>query len=121
MDMITGSNKDVELPESAGGLSRRAVLLMTATVAAGAATGISGVLAQTPPAAGFGAPVVELYVPTGLLTLEQKSAMVKGITDVVLGAMKLPLDPARRLFVAIVETADGGFGVNGQVFVPPRK
>ena len=119
MDVITGSNQDVELPESAGGLSRRAVLLMTATVAAAAATGMSRVLAQ--PAASFGAPVVELYVPTGLLTLEQKSAMVKGITDVVLGAMKLPLDPARRLFVAILETADGGFGVNGQVFVPPRK
>jgi phenylpyruvate tautomerase PptA (4-oxalocrotonate tautomerase family) len=115
------SNKGVELQESAGGLSRRAVLLMTATVAAGAATGMSGSLAQTAPAASFGAPVVELYVPAGLLTLEQKSAMVKGFTDVVLGAMKLPPDPTRRLFVAIMETAEGGFGVDGQVFVPPRK
>jgi hypothetical protein len=47
--------------------------------------------------------------------------LIKGITDVVLGAIKLPADPARRLFVEIIETADGGFGVNGQVFVPPKQ
>ena len=47
--------------------------------------------------------------------------MVKGLTDVVLGAMKLTPDPARRLFVAIIETAEGGFGVDGQVYVSPRK
>ena len=56
-----------------------------------------------------------------MLTLEQKSAMVKGLTGVVLGAMKLPPEPARRLFVAIIETAEGGFGVDGQVYGPPRK
>ena len=44
--------------------------------------------------------------------------MIKGITDVVLGATKQPPDPAKRLFVQIFETAEGGFGVNGQVFVP---
>jgi 4-oxalocrotonate tautomerase len=121
MDTMAKSNRDVELQESAGGLSRRAVLLASATVAAGAAIGMSGAVAQTASAASFGAPVVELYVPAGLLTLEQKSAMVKGLTDVVRGAMKLPPDPTRRLFVAIMETAEGGFGVNGQVFVPPRK
>ena len=47
--------------------------------------------------------------------------MIKGITDVVLGAMKQPADPAKRLFVQIFETAEGGFGVNGQVFVPRIK
>jgi len=100
-------------------LSRRDVLRMTATVAAAAA--VPGVLGQTAPAASFGAPVVELYVPAGVLTLEQKSAVVKGFTDVILGAMKLPPDPARRLFVAIIETAEGGFGVNGKVFAPRGK
>jgi hypothetical protein len=35
---------------------------------------------------------------------------------VVYGALKLPPDPARRLFVTIVETAEGGFGVNGKVY-----
>lgn len=102
-------------------LSRRAMLMMTAAAAAGAATGVPAVRAQTAPATGFGAPVVELYVPAGALTLEQKSALVKGFTEVVYGALKLPADPARRLFMTIIETAEGGFGVNGKVFVAPRK
>jgi hypothetical protein len=50
-----------------------------------------------------------------------KSAMIKGITDVVFGAMKQPADPSRRLFVQIFETTEGGFGVNGQAFVPRSK
>jgi phenylpyruvate tautomerase PptA (4-oxalocrotonate tautomerase family) len=117
MDMIGGSNKEMELPASADGLSRRNVLV-TATVAAGA--GVPSALADTFPAASFGAPLVELHVPAGVLTLEQRSAMIKGITDVVLGATKQPPDPAKRLFVQIFETAEGGFGVNGQVFVPRK-
>jgi hypothetical protein len=40
---------------------------------------------------------------------------------VVLGALKQPRDPAKRLFMTIIETAEGGFGVNGKVFVAPRK
>ena len=119
MDMIGDSNKEMELSAGTDGLSRRNVL-MTATVAAGALAGVPGVLADTVPAAGFGAPLVELHVPAGVLTLEQRSAMIKGITDVVLGATKQPPDPAKRLFVQIFETAEGGFGVNGQVFVPRK-
>ena len=119
MDMISRSNNDVELPESTGGLNRRAVL-MTAAVAASAVAGVSPVLAETGSAANFGAPLVEVYVPAGVLTLEQKAAMIKGVTDVVLKATKLS-DPARKSFVQILETADGGFGVNGQVFVPRGK
>jgi 4-oxalocrotonate tautomerase len=116
------SKRDQDLDSaSAGGLSRRTVLLMTATAAAGAVTGMSGVLAQGVPSQNFGDPVVELYVPAGVLTLEQKSAMIKGITDVVLKALKRSPGPARRLFVAIMETAEGGFGVNGQVFAARSK
>ena len=65
--------------------------------------------------------LVELHVPAGVLTLEQRSAMIKGITDVVLSATNQPPDPAKRLFVQIFETVEGGFGVNGQVFVPRGK
>jgi phenylpyruvate tautomerase PptA (4-oxalocrotonate tautomerase family) len=119
MDMIDRSNNDVESAESAGGSSRRAVL-MTAAVAASAVAGVSAVQADTGSAANFGAPLVEVYVPAGVLTLEQKAAMIKGVTDVVLKATKLS-DPARKSFVQILETADGGFGVNGQVFVPRGK
>jgi len=100
---------------------RRAMLLMSATAVAGAATGTSGALAQGAPAAGFGAPLVELYVPAGILSLEQKGAMLKGFNDVILRALKLSPDPARRVFATIIETAEGGFGVNGQAYLPARK
>jgi hypothetical protein len=85
MDMIGRSNNEMESASSSGGLNRRAVL-MTAAVGAGAAVGVSTVLAETAAAANFGAPLVELQVPAGVLTLEQKAAMIKGITDVVLKA-----------------------------------
>lgn len=94
---------------------RRTLLL--AAAAAAAATGVPA-LAQDPTS--FGSPVVELCVPAGILTLEQKAAMVKGMTDVVLKAMNRVPDPARRCFVAVIETAEGGFGINGKVFVPKK-
>ena len=119
MDMISRSNDDTESHQRTG-LNRRAVLI-TAAAAAGAAAGVSPVRADTASAASFGAPLVELQVPAGILTLEQKAAMIKGITDVVGNAIKLAPDPARISFVQILETADGGFGVNGKVFVPRGK
>ena len=102
------------------GLNRRTVLV-SATAVVGGLSAVSSALTDTPQSGNFGAPLVELYVPAGALTLEQRSALIKGITDAVLDAIKLPPDPARRLFVEIIETADSGFGVNGQVFVPPKK
>lgn len=99
-------------------LSRRDVLLMTAA-AAGAAVAPPGAKAAT--AGNFGMPLVELYVPAGVLSLEQKSAVVKGFTEVVSKALKVPPDASRRLFMTIIETAEGGFGVNGRVFVPSGK
>src|SRR5712692_1376924 len=120
MHLIDESNKDAELAESSGGLSRRDVL-MTATIAAGTAVGASAVPAQTVPGPSFGAPLVEMSFPVGVLTLDQKAAMIKGVTDVVHRAMKLPPDPANKLFVEIFETPEGGFGVNGQAVVPRGK
>jgi phenylpyruvate tautomerase PptA (4-oxalocrotonate tautomerase family) len=116
--MINRPNHDVESYDSAG-LNRRAVL-MTAAAAASAVAGVSPVQADVAPAANFGAPLIEIHVPAGVLTPEQKAAMIKGATDVVLNAMKLS-DPARKSFAQIFETAEGGFGVNGQVFVPRGK
>ena len=108
-----------ESPSSPGGLNRRA-MLVSAAVAAGATIGVSPAVADTSAVANFGAPLVDVQVPAGVLTLEQKAAMIKGVTDVILKAMNLS-DPARKSFVQILETADGGFGVNGQVFVPRPK
>jgi 4-oxalocrotonate tautomerase len=115
MHMINGPNSDVELPDSPG-LNRRAVL-MSAAVAAGAAAGVSPALADNVPSGNFGAPLVELHVPIGALTLEQKAAMIKGMADVVLNVLKLPPDPSRKAFTQILETAEGGFGVDGQILV----
>jgi phenylpyruvate tautomerase PptA (4-oxalocrotonate tautomerase family) len=100
-------------------LSRRAILLTGAAgVVAGAAATDAPALADTT-APSFGAPVVELTVPAGALTSEQRAAMIKGITGVMDRA--LSPDPSRRMFVEIIETVEGGFGVNGQVFVPPKR
>jgi phenylpyruvate tautomerase PptA (4-oxalocrotonate tautomerase family) len=92
---------------------RRAVLMAAATAAA---AGVAPAAAQKAPGGDFGAPVIELYVPAGILSAEQKSAVIKGFTDVVLKALGRTPD-SRRLFTTIIETAEGGFGVNGQVFV----
>jgi len=102
------------------GLSRRDVL-MTAAAAAGAVAGPFTVVAEAASAASFGAPLVELHVPAGILTLEQRAAMIKGITEIIVEALGQPLDPTKRLFVEILETAEGGYGVNGQAFLPRSK
>jgi phenylpyruvate tautomerase PptA (4-oxalocrotonate tautomerase family) len=120
MDTIKGSSRTVELRARTGGLSRRAVL-QTATVAAGAVASASAALSDNVSAAGFGAPLVELHVPVGVLAPEQKRAMIEGVTEVLVSAIKLPPDQAKRLFVQIFETAEGGWGVGGQVFVTRNK
>jgi phenylpyruvate tautomerase PptA (4-oxalocrotonate tautomerase family) len=118
--MLVDSEQHLESPETIGGLSRRTVL-RTAAVAAGTLAGMSPALADTTQAPGFGAPLVELHVPAGVLTPEQKQAMIKGITDVVAGATNLPPDQANKLWVQIFETAESGWGAGGQVFTPrPR-
>jgi 4-oxalocrotonate tautomerase len=120
MDMTDRSNRETEATGSAGGLNRRTVLA-TAAVAAGAAAGLAPAMADTAPVGNFGAPLVELHFPAGILSLEQKAAMIKGVTEVVLKAAALPPDPSRYSFVQLFETTEGGFGVNGQVFVPRGK
>jgi phenylpyruvate tautomerase PptA (4-oxalocrotonate tautomerase family) len=101
-----------------GELTRRA--LAGAALGAGIAAGLSPSAAQTAPAATWGAPIVEVIVPSGILSSEQKTDMIGRITDIVLGALNLPPDPLRRLFVELFETAESGFGVNGKVFTPRR-
>src|SRR5712675_2303889 len=114
------SSKNAGSGEGIDGLNRRAVLI-TAAVAAGAMAGGSAVLADTAPEASFGAPLVELQVPAGALSLEQKAAIIKGMTEVVVSVIKLPADAARKSFVQIFETAAGGFGVGGNVLAPRAK
>jgi phenylpyruvate tautomerase PptA (4-oxalocrotonate tautomerase family) len=115
-----GSNSGVELPDSSGRLSRRAVLASATVGAAATAAGVSAGLADTADA-GFGAPLVELNVLPAVLTAEQKGALIKGITEVLVSTMKLAPDQTRKIFVQLIETAEGGFGVGGQAFVPRGK
>ena len=117
---MSGLDRNAKMPSFETGLSRRDVLV-AAAVGAGGVAGRSAVSAEAVPAASFGAPLVELHVPAGILTVEQRGAMIKGVTDVVVEAFGQPLDPAKRLFVEIFETAEGGYGVNGQAFRPRPK
>jgi phenylpyruvate tautomerase PptA (4-oxalocrotonate tautomerase family) len=100
-------------------LTRRA--LAGAALGAGIVAGISASAAQAAPTAAFGAPVVEVCVPAGILSPEQKADMIRRITEVVLTTLNLPPDPQRHMFVTMLETADSGFGVDGKVFAPARK
>jgi len=110
-------DKKAKIPGIGAGLSRRDVIVIVTAAVAGALTGPSTVVAAAAPTASFGAPLVELHVPAGILTIEQRGAMIKGVTEVIVEALGQPLDPAKRLFVEILETAEGGYGVNGQALL----
>jgi 4-oxalocrotonate tautomerase len=122
--MVTkrGSNKPVELTEDRGS-SRRAVLMAATAVVATPAILADTVRAaaspdEPPTVARFGAPLVEIHVPKGVLTPEQKRGMIEGITTVLIAATKLPPDVNQQLWIQIFETAEGGWGLGGQVYVP---
>ena len=115
---MSGLDGTTKMPGFEAGLSRRDVL----AAAAGAAMVASPPnAAAAAPVSSFGAPLVELHVPAGILTVEQRGAMIKGVTEVIVEALGPPVDPARRLFVELFEAAEGGYGVNGQAFLPPTK
>jgi phenylpyruvate tautomerase PptA (4-oxalocrotonate tautomerase family) len=104
--------------ESSARMSRRRVL--TGASAAVAAVAAEPGLADAPSATDFGAPLAELHFPAGVLTLEQKSAMIKGVSEVLARATNVSAERAGILWVQIFETAEGGWGAAGNV-VGPRK
>jgi len=99
-----------------GEVNRRSALV-AASFAALAVSGV-GCLAAEAGSASFGAPFVEMTFPVGVLSVEQKAALIKRVTEVVSAAMEFPSGSQRRLFVEILETPEGGFGADGQVVVP---
>ena len=117
MHSIKEANHTSELSKTADGSNRRDVLL-TAIVAAGALAGAPVARGDAAAMGAFGAPLVELNFPAGVLSPEQRRNMIKGVTDVLVGAIRLPPDQTKKLWVQIFETAEGGWGVGGQVFVP---
>jgi len=62
-------------------------------------------------------PLAQIYVPQGALTLEQRRAMVKGVTDVIARVENLPDSGRPYVTVLIIETPDGGWGVAGHGYV----
>lgn len=122
--MVTnsGSNKPVELTEDRGS-TRRAVLMAATAVVTTPAVLADTVRAtaspdEPPTVARFGAPLVEIHVPKGALTPEQKRSMIQGITTVLIAAANLPPDVNQQLWVQIFETSEGGWGLGGEVYVP---
>jgi len=105
---------------SKGGEINRRTVLVAASVGAATVSGVPGLAADASPAA-YGAPLVEMTFPVGVLSGEQKAALIKRVTDVINTAIEFPPDPKRKLFVEILETPEGGFGVNGQAVVPRPK
>jgi 4-oxalocrotonate tautomerase family enzyme len=102
-------------------LSRRNLLSAGLAVAAAGTSSLAGsspASAEAESAIGFGAPLAEISVPAGLLTAEQKSAMLKGVTDVLVTSMGIPEPQHAALWVLIMETAPNGWGIAGQPFVP---
>ena len=62
-------------------------------------------------------PLAQIYVPEGILTLEQRRAIVKGVTEVIASVEKLPQTALPYVTVLINEVADGGWGVAGHGYV----
>ena len=62
-------------------------------------------------------PLAQIFVPQGALTLEQKRAMIKGVTDVIAGVEGLPDSALPFVTVLINETPDGGWGVAGHGYL----
>ena len=62
-------------------------------------------------------PFAQVFAPQGVLTLEQRREMVKGITDVMVRVEKLPPSALPYVTVLITEVADGGWGVAGHGYL----
>ena len=62
-------------------------------------------------------PFAQVYVPAGVLSLEQKRDMIKGITEVMVKVEKLPPSALPHVIVLITEVPDGGWGVAGHGYV----
>jgi len=58
-------------------------------------------------------PLAQIYVPQGAITLEQRRAIIKGVTEVLVAVEKLPPSGKPYVTVLINEIADGGWGVAG--------
>lgn len=62
-------------------------------------------------------PLAQIYVPQGALTLDQRRAIVRGVTEVIATVEKLPSSALPFVTVLINEVPEGGWGVAGHGYV----
>lgn len=62
-------------------------------------------------------PLAQIYVPQGALTLDQRRAIIKGVTEVIVAVEKLPPTALPYVTVLVNEVAEGGWGVAGHGYV----
>jgi 4-oxalocrotonate tautomerase family enzyme len=55
-------------------------------------------------------PFAQVYAPAGVVSLEQKRDMIKGITEMMVKVEKLPPSALPCVTVLITEVPDGGWG-----------
>jgi phenylpyruvate tautomerase PptA (4-oxalocrotonate tautomerase family) len=61
-------------------------------------------------------PVAKVYVPQGILTQDQRSDIVRGIHDVIVGVEKRPANSPT--YVLINEIPPGDWGATGSIYLP---
>ena len=61
-------------------------------------------------------PVAKVYVPQGILTQDQRSEIVRGIHDVIVGVEKRPANSPT--YVLINEIPPGDWGATGSIYLP---
>lgn len=62
-------------------------------------------------------PLAQIYVPEGVLTPEQKSEIIKGVTEVIASVQNIPPERRSIIYVLINEVPTGGWGTGGKPFV----
>ncbi len=58
-------------------------------------------------------PLAQIFVPQGAITLDQRRAIVRGVTEVLARVEGLPPSALGYVTVLINEVSDGGWGVAG--------
>ena len=60
-------------------------------------------------------PLAKVYIPEGVLNIQQRSDIVKGISDVINSVENRPVESHKYTYVLINEIQSGGWGVGGQI------
>jgi len=65
-------------------------------------------------------PLAQIYVPEGVLSLQQKSDIIKGVTEVIAGVENIPAERWGAVYVLVNEVGTGSWGAGGKPFISPK-